>query len=147
MTASAAALGRLTWFERRMLAESLLLLPMTSLALRWLPLRIIRVVTDRPRRWRREPIDRARADRIAHMVAAAAQHGPYRASCLPQSLVLQFLLRRDGMRGELRYGVRKIDDAVQAHCWIELNGEPLIDSPQVHRHYAVLERSPSCESR
>ena len=147
MTGNVAALRKLSWFERRMLAESLLLLPMTSLALRFLPLRVIRVVNDRPRRWRREPIDRGRAGRIAHMVAAAAQHGPYRASCLPQSLVLQFLLRRDGMRGELRYGARKIDGAVQAHCWIEINGEPLIDSPQVHRHYAVLERSPACESR
>ena len=147
MTANAAALRRLTWFERRLLGESLLLLPIASLALRFLPLRAVRAITDRPRRWPREPIDRERADRIAHMVAAAAQYGPHHASCLPQSLVLQFLLRRDGMRGELRYGVRKIDGAVQAHCWIELNGEPLIDSPHVHRQYAVLERSPACESR
>ena len=147
MAVKVAQLRKLTWFEWRLLAGSLVLLPITALALRVLRLGTVRVVNDRPRRWRRDPPDRARADRIAHMVAAAAHHGPYRASCLPQSLVVQYLLRRDGMRGELRYGVRKTDGAVHAHCWIEIDGEPLIDSPEVHRHYAVLERSPACESR
>jgi hypothetical protein len=81
------------------------------------------------------------------MVAAAAEYGPYRASCLPQALVLQWLLRRDGIRGELRYGVKKLNHAVTAHCWVELEGEPLIDSPVVHRHFAVLEPSPARWSR
>jgi hypothetical protein len=139
MSDNLAKFRKLSWFERRLLLESLLLLPASELALRFVPLRNLRLVNDRPRPFRREPVDRARAERIAHMVAAAAEYGPYHATCLPQSFVLQFLLRRDGMRGEMRYGVKKIDGVMAAHCWIEIDGAPLIDSPQVHRHFAVLQ--------
>lgn len=129
----------LTWFERRVFLASIALLPLTQLALRCVAFRALRAITDRPRSFRREPPDRARAVRIAHMVAAAADCGPYAATCLPQSLVLQWMLRRDGMRGELRWGVKTVTGGVAAHCWIELDGAPLIDSPAVHRHFAVLE--------
>ena len=138
MRGKLAIFGRLSWFERRLFVESLVLLPAAELALRFVPLRRLRAVNDRPRSFRREPADRARAERIAHMVAAAAEYGLYRASCLPQSFVLQYMLRRDGMRGELRYGVRKANGSVAAHCWVEVDGAPLIDSPKVHRHFGVL---------
>jgi hypothetical protein len=140
MAARPATFRKLPWRERWWLAQSLVLLPVTALALRVVPLRRLRVVFDRPRSKRRDN-DVTRATRIAHMVAAAAEYGPYRATCLPQSLVLQLLLRNDGMRGELKYGVRKVDDTVAAHCWVELDGAPLIDSPDVHRRFAVLEPS------
>lgn len=138
MSTRLSQLARLSWRERGWLLQAVLLLPAIAIALRIAPARIIRALGDRPRGWRRVPIDRRRAERIAHMVAAAAQYGPYRATCLPQSIVLLWLLARDGMSGELRYGVRK-DRTIAAHCWIELGGEPLIDSPAVHRHFAVLE--------
>jgi hypothetical protein len=141
MTHGPARILELPWRERRWLGVSLLMLPATALALRVVAVRHLSSLIARPRSHRREPPDRARAERIAHMVAAAAHYGPYRASCLPQSLVLQWLLRRDGMRGELRYGVRKIDARVTAHCWVELDGEPLIDSPEVRRQFTVLEPS------
>ena len=131
----------LPWRERWWLAQSLVLLPLTALALRFVALRRLRSVTERPR-LRKRDVDFARADRLAHMVAAAAQYGPYRATCLPQSLVLQWLLRRDGMRGQLKYGVRKVDDAMAAHCWVEIDGRPLIDSPESRRQFTVLEQFP-----
>jgi len=126
------------------LAESLVLLPMAALALRVAPQWTLRRVNDRLRRGHNEAPDRGRADRIAHMVAAAAQYGPYSASCLPQAVVLQILLHRAGLRGELRYGVKKLHGELQAHCWIELDGEPLIDSPLVAEQFAILEHARAC---
>ena len=131
----------LPWRERWWLAQSLVLLPLTALALRFVAMRHLRRVIERPRRRKREA-DFARADRLAHMVAAASEYGPYRATCLPQSLVLQWLLRRDGMRGQLKYGVRKVSDEMTAHCWVEIDGRPLIDSPDVRRQFSVLEPFP-----
>jgi len=138
MAVSPATFGELPWRERWLLIQSALLLPLTAAALRVVPLRHLHHVVDRPSVHPRRT-DMAWANRIAHMVAAAAAFGPYRASCLPQSLVLKFLLRRDGMRGELTYGVRRVDGHVTAHCWIELDGKPLIDSPEVRRRFAVLQ--------
>jgi len=145
MTVGPATFGKLPWRERWLLIQSALLLPLTAAALRVVPLRHLHDLVDRPSAGRRAT-DLARANRTAHMVAAAAEYGPYRASCLPQSLVLQFMLRRDGMRGELKYGVRRMDNHVTAHCWIELDGEPLIDSSEVRRQFAVLEPA-SAQSR
>lgn len=138
MTVTPASFGKLPWRERWLLMQAVLLLPLTAAALRVVPLRYLHQVVDRQSRYPRAT-DMSRANRIAHMIAAAAEFGPYRASCLPQSLVLQFLLRRAGMRGEMKYGVRRVDGHVTAHCWIELGGQPLIDSPEVRRQFAVLE--------
>ena len=136
-----AALQRLSWSERRWLAVSLVLLPATMLALRVVPVRTLRRIAERRRGPEPRLPDRARADRIAHMVAAAATYGPFPATCLPQALVLQWLLRRHGMHGELRFGATTAGGELSAHCWIELDGEPLIDSPEVQRQYAMLEPS------
>lgn len=134
-TASFLALG---WNERWLFAQALVLLPIAALALRAMPFGRLRSLLDRPM-LNASTDHRARASRIAHMVAAAGAYGPYRATCVPQSVVLQWLLRREGIRGEMRYGVRKADGAVSAHCWIELDGEPLIDSPAVRDQFAVLD--------
>lgn len=45
--------------------------------------------------------------------------------CLPQSLALQALLRRQGLSAELRIGVRRADGKLQAHAWVEHAGSPL----------------------
>ena len=127
----------LPWHERWLLLRAAMLLPLTAVAVRVLPLPFLQRLTSPSTASRMS--DHERADRTAHMVAAAAEYGLYRASCLPQSLVLQYFLSRAGIRSELRFGVNKSDGAVRAHCWIEVNGAPLIDSSDVHRHYAALE--------
>jgi len=44
------------------------------------------------------------------------------ATCLRQSLVVWFLLRRRGLPAELRIGARKVEDRLEAHAWVESNG-------------------------
>jgi len=77
----------------------------------------------------------------AKMVTVAAQRGPFRASCLPQSLVLWWLLRRQGIDNELRFGVRKNPDRLEAHAWVELSNTVLNDRADVGRRFLPFKRA------
>ncbi len=63
------------------------------------------------------------ARRLARLADIAGRHGPVRATCLRQALVLHGWLRRRGLNPEIVIGVRR-DGAtpVDAHAWVELNG-------------------------
>jgi Transglutaminase-like superfamily len=84
-------------------------------------------------------LDRARTS--ARLVQIAAARGFYRATCLPQSLVLWWLLKRQGMEAELRVGVRKGADRFEAHAWVEHGGVVLLDDADVHERYAAFDRA------
>jgi hypothetical protein len=47
---------------------------------------------------------------------------------LIESLVLWWLLRRQGFDGDLRIGVRKHAGQLQAHAWVEHRGQALNDA-------------------
>ena len=51
-------------------------------------------------------------------------------------MLLWWLLRRGGIEGELHIGARKNGSRLEAHAWVELEGEILNDSTEVHTHYA-----------
>ena len=87
---------------------------------------------------RRTDLDRARA--TARLVQAAARYGLFRPTCLPQSLVLWWLLRRQGLAGELRIGVRPEPSRLEAHAWVEFQGQPLNDGADVARRFAPFPR-------
>lgn len=59
-------------------------------------------------------------------VTVAAAFYPRRARCLEQSLTLFVLLRRRGVRAELRLGVQP--RPFYAHAWIEAGGRPVSES-------------------
>lgn len=114
-----------------MLYRLLALLPAIGVALRVLGFRRTRVLLEHASRPPAiAPSDNASemsaiAQRIARLVAIASRHGPYRATCLRQSLALWWLLRRRGMGVELRIGVRKDGPELRAHAWVEHEGRPL----------------------
>ncbi len=74
------------------------------------------------------------------MVGAAQRRSPLKITCLEQSLVLWYLLRRQGIAARLRIGVRKSDEKFEAHAWVEHEGEALNQPVQLHRHYAAFEQ-------
>jgi hypothetical protein len=78
---------------------------------------------------------------VARLVSIAARRGPYRAKCLPAALTLQHLLRRAGVASELRLGVRKVDGRLDAHAWIEHEGNALMEAADVHSRYAPFAES------
>jgi len=133
--------------ERKVLLQALIALPSTALALRFVGFS----------RWqatlaRLAPVDEKmssgvagssleRAQRIARMVQAASQYSPRRGNCLEQSLVLWWLLRREGMPSALRIGVRKLESEFEAHAWVELDSVVLNDTGDVHQHYVPFGRA------
>jgi hypothetical protein len=121
-----ARLRELPGPERLLLCQSLLMLPVISILLRFLGFRRSLVVLDRLS-WvccRLLPLRTAHTDpkAICRLVATAARHGVCKATCLRQSLVVWFLLRRRGLPAELRIGARKVEDRLEAHAWVESNG-------------------------
>lgn len=82
-----------------------------------------------------------RALDTARMVQAASRYGSLRGTCLEQSLVLWWLLRRQGIDSSLRIGVRKQASELEAHAWVELGSVVLNDSGELHRHYVPFDRA------
>jgi hypothetical protein len=71
------------------------------------------------------------------VVATAGALYPGRALCLEQSLVLYYLLRRQGVRVTYCQGVRP--QPFEAHAWIEYRGEVINDVPEHTRQFARLQ--------
>lgn len=77
--------------------------------------------------------------RVAEIVDSAARNGLFGANCLTRSLTLWWLLRRQGIASELRFGVRKVDGEFQAHAWLEHCGQVLNDAEDVAVSYSPFE--------
>lgn len=132
-------------WERRLLLWLAILLPLIGAAVQLLGYARSRALLERlPRP--SEGATRAHtaastadtAQRIARLVSVAANRGPYRATCLRQSIALWWLLRRRGIAAELRIGVRKDEGELQAHAWVEHEGRALNDPRGVTRGYAAF---------
>jgi hypothetical protein len=134
-----AKFRRLSPWERKVFLRALLLLPLSAVGLRALGLRRIQAVLARASRAAASADAHSRAEQVVRLVAAAARHGPYRASCLPMSLTLQRLLREAGIPSELRLGVRKVAGRLEAHAWLEHNGEPLTETAEVNERFAAFD--------
>jgi hypothetical protein len=132
---------RLSASERRALAAAFLVLPAVSLALRLTGLgrtrRLLRACVGRA-----QPASRVGethvARSVARLVARAASHIPGHPACLTQALTLWFLLARQGIESEVRIGVQKEAGVFGAHAWVELDGQILLDTPDVVDRYAVI---------
>jgi hypothetical protein len=137
---------RLSPAERWLLAQALALLPLTALALRAVGFRrglavLARLAPVRAAAGGDEAALVAEGRAAARLVDAAARHGAYRAGCLPRSLTLWWLLRRRGIDGRLRIGVRKEAGRFQAHAWVEYGGAVLNDRADVSERYAAFGRA------
>ena len=83
------------------------------------------------------PCKRPPAARVAQLVAAAARLGGF--TCLPRALTLQRILRRHGLPADLRIGVRKVGGTLDAHAWVELHGQALMEPDRGDSAYASFE--------
>ncbi|MEO6723811.1 MAG: lasso peptide biosynthesis B2 protein [Blastocatellia bacterium] len=78
----------------------------------------------------------AQANRVAGMVELAARCGFLKANCLQRSLTLWWMLKRLGLHGELKIGVRLNQQQCEAHAWVEYLGCVLNDSTDVSERFA-----------
>jgi hypothetical protein len=130
---------RLSRREKVLLGLAVPLLPATALALRVIGFRRLQAaLSGIPIRSETAPVNDAieQARRTARMVSIAARRGLYQANCLPQSLVLWALLRRQAIESDLRIGVRKENGKFEAHAWIEIQGAALNDLADVGLRFA-----------
>ena len=61
------------------------------------------------------------------------------SNCLRRSLVLWFLLCRQGIESKLHIGVKQEEGQFAAHAWVEWNNIPLNDSLTVRQEFTVFD--------
>ena len=127
--------------SRRVLVRAALLLPLISVSLNIRGFRRTHATLRQFLRNSNAEGAGAEPEMTARMVRAAARYVPVHGSCLEQSLVLWFLLRREGIASELRIGARKSASGFEAHAWIECRGKALNETQEVHRHYAAFDQA------
>jgi hypothetical protein len=127
-----------------MLAQALVLLPLTAAALRVLSFARVQALLSSTLRRSAATGQSCAADRVqaaTRVVGLAAERGLVRVGCLPHSLVLWWLLRRQGGDAVLRFGVRKAGAVIEAHAWVEHDGAALNDDNHVHERFAAFDRA------
>lgn len=75
---------------------------------------------------------------LQRWVDIAAHYHLYAMTCLRRSMVLQRLLAREGIAVDLQIGVRKQGDKLNAHAWLEYQGQPINESGSIAQQYAPL---------
>jgi hypothetical protein len=125
--------------EQRLLILAMLLLPGINLALRlfgyqWTHALLSRFIPRTPVQ------DKLSPDNISHVVRRAAQHGLFRATCLRESLLLWWLLRRRGVTCDIKIGTSWAASRFLAHAWVEWEGGGQSDPPENLKAFNVLKR-------
>lgn len=87
--------------------------------------------------------DLADAQQLAALSSIAGRHGPMQTTCLRQALAVWVLLRRQGLRPELKLGVDRQGDIPDMHAWVELSGVPLGQPQLRHQPFVATRVDPS----
>lgn len=83
----------------------------------------------------REPSSLEAACLLGRMVNTVAHHVLPPDSCLSRSLLLLWLLRRRGIAGNLRIGVRFDNGHLHSHAWVDIAGHPVNDTHDVAERF------------
>ena len=84
---------------------------------------------------------------ISYLVNAAARLLFRREACLERSILLWLLLRRRGIESELKIGVANEDSSMRAHAWVEIDGDPINEQPQLREQFTAFDSSFTGEYR
>lgn len=140
---------RLDWRERRLLGGLVVLIvPIHALLATAGYSRTKRILERLSRASARRsatPAELESALRLARLASMAGRHGLVEATCLRQSLLIHFLLRRDGLSPAIKIGVRRQGRAFDAHAWVELDGTSLDAAVVAHQpllEYPARSRAP-----
>jgi hypothetical protein len=133
---------KLSWHERGLIVEAMLLMCLARMAVAFVPVRRLvpffcRVPTAPPRS---PPLELVRQVRWA--VERGAVHAPFRAVCFPQGIVAQDMLRRRGVVTTLHFGAALHDAKLDAHVWVQW-GEMIVVGGQARDGYPSLVSYPA----
>lgn len=126
--------------ERRVFCQASLLLPGCRFALWWVRFQRLHRLASRVQKPRADWRDPVAPASVAALVNSAATLSPLDYTCLHRSLALCWLLGRQGVASQLRIGVRQDENGFAAHAWVEIDGVPLNDVPEVHARFHAFER-------
>lgn len=127
-----------TFTDYGQLLHCWLLLLLADVALRLLPFSRVERWSDCRLRAIQDPTKAAaQVARLHRFVGIAARKHLYPMTCLRRSLVLRWLLGRQGVPVELKLGVRREASGLEAHAWIEYEGQPVGEAESLDR-YASL---------
>ena len=62
-------------------------------------------------------------------------------ACLEKSLALEWMLRRRGINAQVEIGAHKVSEGINAHAWVEVNGQVVGESENVITNFKVLRSS------
>lgn len=128
--------------DRALILRAALILPLTEIGLRAIGFQRCKQLAEKlffpalPLPTLPPALQREAALRVMRAVRSAELHGPAHPNCLERSMTLWWMLRREGVEGELHIGARKEAGRFEAHAWVELDGQVLNDGAEVHEHYA-----------
>ena len=134
-------LRELPWQEKTLLARFIFCLSWVSFSIRffgYLRTRrsLSRFITQADLH-QADTTELVQAQRAAELIAIAGRHGLINATCLRQSVLLEYWLQRQNLAAEIKIGVRKAGDLFDAHAWVELNGVALAQDDL--EHHRVLQ--------
>jgi len=129
--------------ERSYLARAVFWLPATSVLLRSCGFRRTQAFYQRgntPTAQNTPNNDALNTARMAaRMINIAAGHGPFRARCLQQSLLLIKFLHARGIACNLCLGSRRQGEEFGAHAWVECGGVAVNDDSEIKLRYAAFD--------
>jgi transglutaminase superfamily protein len=126
--------------DRRLVVEAAWWFVVLRVALRLLPFE--RVARYAERRHQKGRADLAVATgRIGWATAAVARRLAPPRSCLAQALTAQVMLGRRGRPAEIRFGVRREEGRLDAHAWLECEGEVLVGGEGLEVFREMRERA------
>lgn len=124
---------------------TMLLLPLFWFGLRFFGLSRFQAWLDRFPLAQRPSLNYTEAAELGLAVNRAASRVLGAASCLTRSLFLRWLLRFYGTTSDLRIGVRFENGEFAAHAWVEKDGVPVNDQPEVVAGFAAFDQPVSPE--
>lgn len=62
-------------------------------------------------------------------------------NCLARCLTIWFLLKREGIETEIKFGMKKETEKLLAHSWIEYEGQALIRKSEIDENYIPFSES------
>jgi hypothetical protein len=142
---------RLSRSDRRLLAEALATLALSSAAIRLLPFRrIAELASRRPARAQAAGASTQWGRRVRWAVNAWGKRVPWRAVCFQRGLAAHLMLRRRGLPSVLHYGVTQDgDQGLAAHVWVSLGGYAVTggeDAPRFSRLASFPPEEPAADA-
>ena len=75
---------------------------------------------------------------IRHKFRKMRKSKMFFCNCFSTSIILWFILKRQGLQTQLRIGTKKVNHEFKAHSWVEIDRIPLNGSLEIRKKYQTF---------